>query len=207
MSLGGVVLRVGAAVVLAAVLVIGSTVIRVWQVARSDERPRSDAIVVLGAAQYNGRPSEIYRYRLDHALVLYRAGVATRILTLGGNQAGDNYTEGGAGALYLQQQGVPASALVAVGEGNDTLQSIRAAATVFRAHNWSSGVLVTDPWHELRAQQMARDEGIDAATSPVHSGPAVRTRSTELRYLTRETAAYLYYRVFHKSSDSGENVV
>ncbi|MGI8870102.1 MAG: YdcF family protein [Mycobacteriales bacterium] len=206
-TVGGVLLRVAAAAVLAAVLIVAATAVRVWQVARSDDRPHSDAIVVLGAAQYNGTPSEIYQYRLRHARALYRAGVAAHIVTLGGNRPGDKYTEGGAGASYLEQHGVPSSALTAVGAGNDTLGSIRAAAKVFKENGWTSAVLVTDPWHELRSAKMAEDSGIRAATSPVQDGPVVRSRTTEIHYLGRETAAYLYYRVFHKSSDSSENAV
>jgi uncharacterized SAM-binding protein YcdF (DUF218 family) len=72
---------------------------------------------------------------------------------------------------------------------------------------WSTAVIVTDPWHSLRTRTMARDEGIDAVTSPTRRGPAVRTRQTELRYIVRESFAYLYYKVFKRSSDSGPNAV
>jgi vancomycin permeability regulator SanA len=195
------------AVVLSAVLVVAATVVRVWQVAREDNRPHSDAIVVLGASQYNGRPSEVFASRLQHALDLYKAGVAPRVVTVGGNRKGDQYTEAGSGAQWLQQRGVPASALFPVEKGSDTLQSMQAASVVFKQHNWHSAVLVTDPWHELRSQKMAQDQGITAATSPTHSGPAVRTRATELRYIARETAGYLYYRLFHASSESGPSAV
>ena len=207
MTFGGVVGRVSGAVVLAAVLVVGSTVVRVWQVARADDRPHSDTIVVLGASQFDGRPSEVFAFRLAHALTLYKEGVAPRVVTVGGKQPGDRFTEAGAGATWLQARGVPASAVVAVGKGNDTLQSMEAAAAVFRKNGWRSAVLVTDPWHELRSQTMATDQGIEASTSPTHEGPAVRTRGTELRYIVRETAAYLYYNLFHASSEAGPSAV
>ncbi len=207
MSVAGVVGRVVGAAVLAAALVVGSTVVRVWQVARDDNRPHSDAIVVLGASQFDGRPSEVFAFRLSHALALYKEGVAPRVVTVGGKQPGDRFTEAGAGALWLRARGVPASASVAVGKGNDTLQSMEAAAVVFGKNGWKSAVLVTDPWHELRSQTMAADQGIEATTSPTHQGPAVRTRGTELRYIVRETAAYLYYKLFHASSEAGPSAV
>jgi uncharacterized SAM-binding protein YcdF (DUF218 family) len=192
--------RLVVAAVVAGSLVVAGTALRVWQVARADDRPRSDAIVVLGSAQYNGRPSAILQARLDHALVLYRAGVAPRIVTVGGNREGDRYTEAGAGASYLLDKGVPSSAVVAVGEGSDTLESVRAVAAVFHARGWRTAVLVTDPWHELRTRRMASDAGISAVGSPVHSGPVVQTRETELRYVVRETGAYLYYRLLHRGT-------
>ncbi|HEY2173801.1 MAG TPA: YdcF family protein [Mycobacteriales bacterium] len=207
MTVRGVLGRAVGAIVLAVALVVGSTVFRVWQVARADERPHSDAIVVLGASQFDGRPSEVFAFRLQHALTLYKEGVAPRVVTVGGKQPGDRFTEAGAGAQWLQDRGVPASAVVAVGKGNDTLQSLEAARVVFAKNGWKSAVLVTDPWHELRSQTMATDQGIEASTSPTHEGPAVRTRGTELRYIVRETAAYLYYRLFHASSEAGPSAV
>jgi len=84
---------------------------------------------------------------------------------------------------------------------------MKAASSVFKQHGWHSAVLVTDPWHELRSQKMAEDQGIKAATSPTRSGPSVASRSTELRYIARETAGYLYYRLFHASSESGPSAV
>ena len=130
-------------------------------------------IVVLGSAQYNGRPSAILAARLDHAAALYKAGVAPRIITVGGRAQGDRYSEAGAGQMYLEKYGVPASAILPVEQGTDTLNSLTAAAKVFNSRGWHSAVLVTDPWHELRARQMFRDLGIKTASSPTRSGPAV----------------------------------
>lgn len=206
MSVGGVVRRILGAAAVAAILIVAATVVRVWQVARQDHRPTSDVIVVLGAAQYNGTPSDIFEARLRHALDLYEAGVATRVMTVGGGREGDNFTEGAAGAQWLQENGVPGDAVVPVGKGSDTLESMRAAGDVFAENDWHTAVLVTDPWHELRSQKMAADEGIDATTSPTRSGPAGETRGEELRYIGRETAAYLYYRVFGHSYDAGPDV-
>jgi len=197
--------RLVAAAVLLPVLVFLGTAVRVWWVAREDSHPRSDAIVVLGASQFDGRPSAVFRSRLDHALHLWEEGVAPRIVTVGGGQPGDRFTEAAAGARYLRDHGV--TSVVAVPEGSDTLQSLRAVDKAFEANGWHTAVIVTDPWHSLRSRRMAQDLGIDANTSPTRSGPAVRTRGTEIRYIARETAAYLYYRLFHRSSEAGPHAV
>lgn len=196
--------RIVSALVLAALLVLVGTAASVWWVARGDSHPHSDAIVVLGASQFNGTPSKVFRARLLHAKALYDDGVAPRVVTLGGGAPGDRYTEGESGAAFLSERGVRT---VAVGEGRDTLQSLKALAAEFRRRGWHTAVLVTDPWHELRSRRMAHDLGIDATTSPTRTGPAVSDRGTELRYIARETLAYLYYRVFRRSSEAGPRAI
>jgi uncharacterized SAM-binding protein YcdF (DUF218 family) len=197
--LGSLVARVVVAAVLAFVLLVASTALAIWWTARHDSRPAADAIVVLGSAQYNGRPSSIFEARLEHALALYRAGVAPVVVTVGGKETGDRFTEAEAGRDYLAHAGVPADALLAVPQGADTLESLRAAATAFEQHGWSHAVLVTDPWHAMRALRMAEDNGIEADSSPTRQGPAVETRTTQFRYILRETAAYLLYRATGES--------
>jgi uncharacterized SAM-binding protein YcdF (DUF218 family) len=194
-------LVVGALVL--ALLVVGGTAFRVWQVARIDDRQPVDAVIVLGAAQYDGEPSSIFAYRLRHAEALYEQGLAPRIVTTGGNRAGDAYTEAEAGRRYLIERGVPAEAVVAVAEGSDTLGSLRAVAARAQQDGWTTALVVSDPWHSLRARTMARDSGLEAWTSPTRSGPVVQTRETQLRYIARETAALLYYQLTHASVDSG----
>jgi uncharacterized SAM-binding protein YcdF (DUF218 family) len=191
--------RVVAAAVLAVFLLVSSTALAIWWNARQDSRPPSDAIVVLGSAQYNGVPSSIFEARLEHAVALYEDGVAPVIVTVGGKATGDEFTEAEAGRDYLINAGVPSDALLAVPEGVDTLQSMRAVSTAFDEHGWSSAVLVTDPWHAMRAERMAQDAGIEAESSPTRQGPAVQTRATQFRYILRETAAYLVYRATGES--------
>jgi uncharacterized SAM-binding protein YcdF (DUF218 family) len=186
--------RVVGAAVLALVLLVSSTALAIWWNARQDARPVSDAIVVLGSAQYNGVPSSIFAARLEHAKALFDDGVAPVIVTVGGKAAGDQFTEAEAGEEYLAEAGVPSDALLAVPEGADTLESMRAVSAAFDENGWHSAVLVTDPWHVMRAQRMANDAGIDAESSPTRQGPAVQTRATQFRYILRETAAYLLYR-------------
>lgn len=198
--------RIIAAIVLTVIGIVLWTAGQVWWIARQDNHPRSDAIVVLGAAQFDGRPSEVFKARLDHAKKLYDDGVAPRIVTVGGGAPGDRTTEADAGADYLEHQGVENTVAIAV--GRDTLQSLRALRVEFVKRGWKSAVLVTDPWHSLRARKMARDMDITASTSPTRTGPVNSTRSTQIRYVARETAAYLHYRVFGRSSsERGPNAV
>ncbi|WP_181772608.1 YdcF family protein [Amycolatopsis pittospori] len=194
--------RIVAGTLLVVFAVIGGTAFRVWQVAREDVRDRADVIVVLGAAQYNGRPSEIFQSRLAKAKALYDQGVAATIVTAGGKKADDNYTEAQAGALWLRKRGVPVSATLAVGEGSDTLRSLRAVAEQVEKRGWKTAVLVSDPWHSFRARTMADDLGLDAWTSPTHSGPIVQTRETQAFYIVRETGALLYYRLTKSPVDA-----
>jgi uncharacterized SAM-binding protein YcdF (DUF218 family) len=196
-----------AVVLTLAVAVLVFTMGRVWWVAREDDRRASDVIVVLGAAQFDGRPSSVFTARLVHARDLYKDDIAPRIVTVGGNRAGDRYTEASAGQMWLQTHGVPASKIVAVPTGNDTLTSVRAVSKKMKQQRWKTATIVTDPWHSLRTRSMANDSGIDAVTSPTRQGPAVRTRQTEIRYIFRESLAYLYYKAFHRSSDAGPNAV
>jgi uncharacterized SAM-binding protein YcdF (DUF218 family) len=196
---GRLAIRVVGAAVLAALLLTAATALAIWWTARQDARPGSDAIVVLGSAQYNGVPSSIFEARLEHALDLYEAGVAPMIVTVGGKATGDQFTEAEAGREYLADAGVPDDALLAVQEGVDTLESMRAVATEFDDRGWQTAVVVTDPWHAMRAERMAEDAGMDASSSPTRQGPAVQTRTTQFKYILRETAAYLLYRVTGES--------
>lgn len=197
--------RVAAVLLVAAVATLGVTAFRVWQVARVDDRRPVDVVVVLGAAQYDGAPSPIFAARLRHAQDLIDERVAGRVVTVGGRRAGDGYTEAEAGRRYLVARGLPAGEVSAVGMGSDTLGSLRAVAAVAVSHGWHTALLVSDPWHSLRARTMARDLGLEAWTSPTHSGPIVRTRETQARYIVRETAALLFYRLTGTSVDTDES--
>ena len=184
-----------------ALLLVGGTAVRVWQLGRTDERQPVDMIVVLGAAQYDGEPSPVFRARLQHALELYEEGVAPRIVTVGGAAAGGAFTEAQAGEQWLVENGVPGQALLPVDEGRDTFESFEAVAAVAEQRGWRSAVLVSDPWHSLRSRTMASDVGLDATTSPTKRGPVVQTRETQFRYIVRETGALIHYHLTHGSSD------
>jgi len=197
--IGGFVSRTVGALVLAAGLVVVSTATAIWWTARQDSQPTSDAIVVLGTAQYNGVPSSIFEARLEHALALWEQGVAPVVVTVGGRAEGDVFSEAEAGRDYLAAAGIPDDGLLAVPEGVDTLESMREVSAAFDERGWSTAVLVTDPWHAMRAERMAEDSGMEASSSPTRQGPAVQTRAVQFRYILRETAAYLLYRATGES--------
>ncbi len=182
-------------------LVVGGTAVRAWQVARIDDHTPADAIVVLGAAQYSGTPSSVFEARLGQAATLFEEGVAPEIVTVGGKQEGDLYTEAASGRNFLIDQGVPAEKIIAVEEGSDTLESIEAVSDILRTAGKSSVVLVSDPWHSLRTRTMAHDAGLDAWTSPTRTGPAVYTRESQAHGIARETGALLWYQLTHFTAD------
>jgi len=192
-------LVIGMAVLaLAALGILLATSVAVWKAAHTDEARRvghADLIAVLGAAQYNGRPSPTFIGRLEQASILYRKGFAPLILVLGGKEPGDRTTEGQAGRTWLIAQGLPSAEVLAVAVGNDTLESLQAVAGFMRERHMASAFLVSDPWHNLRIRRMARDLGIEAFVSATwHS--AARSQWKRLSGYSRETFAYLYYRVF-----------
>lgn len=186
------------AVLVGVLLVSGLTALAVWRAAHTDDASRIehvDAILVLGAAQYNGTPSPVFVGRLDHAVLLYREGRADTVLVLGGSKPGDQSTEAAAGREYLLQHGVPDTSVVAEPVGSTTLESLRAAATYMHDNDMQSAFLVSDPWHNLRIKRMAGDLGIQGYASATWTS-AARTEGTRFEGYLRETFAYLYYRVF-----------
>ncbi|GAA4859822.1 YdcF family protein [Saccharopolyspora rosea] len=193
--------RTLAGVLLVALLVVGGTAFRVWQVARADGRRPVDIVVVLGAAQYHGTPSAVLEARLEHALNLYRQGMTEYVVTVGGRQTGDAYTEAQAGRKWLVRQGVPNEKVIDVDTGSDTLGSMRAVAHMAQQRGWRSALIVSDPWHSLRARTMANDSGLASWSSPTRSGPMVQTRETQFQYIVRETGALLYYHLTHAPAE------
>jgi uncharacterized SAM-binding protein YcdF (DUF218 family) len=193
------VLTVGAALLAAAVLVVGLTGWAVWRAAHTDDASRIDhvdAIVILGAAQYQGDPSPVFEGRLEHARLLYEQGRAERVLVLGGSREGDISTEAEAGRDFLVREGVPAETVVALPVGGTTHESLEAAAEWMRERDLRSAFLVSDPWHNLRVRRMASDLGIEEPYVSATWQSAAKTEQTRLEGYVRETFAYLYYRVF-----------
>ena len=170
---------------------------RVCHVASLDARTPPDAIVVLGAAQYDGVPTPVFQARLEPAADLYEQGVAPHVITVGGSQPGDRFTEAGSGRAYLTELGVPPEVIVAVETGSNTIGSLEAVALTVRDQGGRSVVLVSDPTHSYRARMMAEDAGLDAWTSPTRHGPAVWTRENQIASIVRETGAVLWYQ-YHR---------
>ncbi|HEV3472450.1 MAG TPA: YdcF family protein [Actinomycetota bacterium] len=172
---------------------------RVWDQSHSDEVYFSDAIVVLGAAQYNGRPSPVFKARLDHALFLFNEGVADTVIVTGGKRKGDRFTEAEAGEMYLEESSVPSSAILAEGEGRTTYQSLKAVREIAREEGIEKALFVSDPLHSERIKRMATDLGFDKAyTSPASYVELNRSRSTKLRELVHEVLSLLAYQLFTK---------
>jgi uncharacterized SAM-binding protein YcdF (DUF218 family) len=167
---------------------------RVVQVADRDERVSADAVVVLGAAQLDGEPGEVLQARLEQALALYEEGLAPTIVTTGGNQEGDRFTEAGSARDWLVERGVPAEAVVAVPEGRDTYDSLVPVAQLAQDSGWTGVLVVSDPWHVYRVRTMADDLGLPVAgASPTRTGPSNEIATRVVSYVARETGAVLVH--------------
>lgn len=159
--------------------------IHLW--GRRNEARKSDAIVVLGAAHYDGRPSPVLKARLDHAVRLYERGVAPVIIMTGGQAPGDTVSEAVVSRRYAIRQGVPAGAILTERGGMTTLESMRAVARLMRGRNMNTAVLVSDPFHMLRLKLLARRVGFTGYTSPTRTSPISRNREEERKHLIRES--------------------
>ncbi len=168
-------------------------VIQVYRIGSEDHAQRADTIVVLGAAQWAGKPSPVLQARLDHALDLYRQGLASHIITTGGIGKGDRYSEADVAAEYLNQQGVPLDSIRREREGQDTKQSMAAVSAIMQQGGWHSAIMVSDPFHMMRVSKMAADFGITAYTSPTRTSPISADPGWELQYTLREPISYLAY--------------
>jgi uncharacterized SAM-binding protein YcdF (DUF218 family) len=144
---------------------------QVWWASRQNQARPVQAIVVLGAAQYNGVPSPDLRARLDHAASLWRAGLAPVVVVTGGKEPGDAFTEAGAGATYLEAKGVPPSDVVLESAGRDSWQSLAAAAALLEARGAQRVLLVSDPFHDERIALMAGELGLTPYVSPTRTSP------------------------------------
>lgn len=185
--------RLLAAALVSGVLVAGYATYRIWdQGARDDRRP-ADAIVVLGAAQYDGRPSPVFRARLEHAVELYRSGLAPRLVVTGGKAPGDRLTEAETARRFALEHGVPADAILVEDRGRTTLESLRAVGAMLRAEGLTSAVFVSDRTHMLRILRMAEDQGLEAWGSPTESSPIDASPTRRLRATAHELGALGYY--------------
>jgi uncharacterized SAM-binding protein YcdF (DUF218 family) len=169
------------------------TLAQIWQQSRRDEARPAQAIVVFGAAQYNGRPSPVLKARLDHAAALYRRGLAPVVVVTGGKEPGDRVTEAAASADYLAGVGVPQSDVLREVRGRTSWQSLSAASAFLRARGVRRVVLVSDGFHALRVKAMASALGLVGFTSPARGSP-LRGWGV-LPYFAKETAAVAVGRV------------
>lgn len=168
------------------VLYFAVTFVQVWQTSRRDEARPAQAVIVLGAAQYDGRPSAVLRARLDHAAALYHRKLAPVVVVTGGKIEGDRFTESAAGANYLHTKGVPDEAILREATGRTSWQSLAASARFLHQRGIRDVVLVSDPFHAARIAGIADELGFDTATSPTRTSPI--TGLSEFRHMVTETA-------------------
>jgi uncharacterized SAM-binding protein YcdF (DUF218 family) len=178
---------------LALALVGGYATFRVWAQGERDDRRPADAIVVLGAAQYDGRPSPRFAARLDHAVELYRAGIAPRLILTGGKASGDRTTEAASARAYAMRHGVPREAILMDEESRTTLESIRAVGDLLRGNDLDDAIFVSDRPHMLRVLRMAADDGIDAWGSPTSTSPLERDSGRQIDATLHELGALAQY--------------
>lgn len=165
-----------AVVVLALGVYLGYTTVLIRQQAVADEARPSDVIVVLGAAEYRGKPSPVLRARLEHSLDLYRRGIAPRILTTGGSGGDPIFTESDVGRAWLIQRGVPSEAIIVEQEGESTAQSLSAVTEIMRRMRLNSCVVVSDGYHIYRVKRMLAARGVTVYGSPRPADPRLARR-------------------------------
>lgn len=168
-----------------ALWVISATAVLIW--ASRDEAQPAQAIVVLGAAQYAGRPSPVLRARLDHALELWNRHLASLLILTGGTGSGDTTSEAAVGRTYARKHGVPDSAILVESEGRTTSESMRAVAGMLEVRGLQSALLVSDPFHMLRLRILARRFGFTPYTSPTKTSPISPNREERWKYIFSES--------------------
>jgi uncharacterized SAM-binding protein YcdF (DUF218 family) len=184
--------RVIAAIALIVIAVPLYAVGVTWQAANNTLTREGDVIVVLGAAQLNGRPGEVLEARLTEAKRIYDLGLAPHIITVGAGAPGDRTTEAASGKYWLTKNGVKSKKVTSLEVGRDTWVSTQNYVKFMKIKKMEDVIIVTDPFHCRRAMTMANDLGVVATCSPVKTGPNALDNSGR-RYLMREVGAYLAY--------------
>jgi len=171
---------------------------QVYRYARMDQAHPADAIVVLGAAQFNGVPSQVFRARLDTAYELYQQGYAPLVVVTGGRLSGDQYTEAESGRNYLVDRGIPADAILMENISHNTAASFDGVERLLRPRGIHSLLVVSDGFHLYRSKMLARDAGFEVYGTPAEGSPIRPGSATEFRYMVRETFGVLAWRLHIK---------
>jgi len=188
------ILRVAGLVALLLITFIAATAIRIVRESSGEGLKSAGVIVVFGAAEYAGRPSPVFRARLDHAYDLFRRGVAPVIITTGGSGSDPDYSEGGVGHDYLMHRGVPEHNLIAETQGSDTAQSAKRVMVIMRANGMHSCVAVSDGYHVFRVKALLEHEGIQVYVAP-RPGSLPHTRWQRTLGVLRESISYLFWKL------------
>lgn len=187
-----IVRRIIAAVILIVIAVPLYAIGVTWQAANNTLTRKGDVIVVLGAAQLNGRPGEVLEARLIEAKRIYKLGLAPQIITVGAGAPGDRTTEAASGKYWLSNNGIKSKYVTSLEVGRDTWVETQNYVKFMKLKKVQNVIIVTDPFHCRRAMTMANDLGVVATCSPVKTGPSALANSGK-RYLLREAGAYLAY--------------
>jgi uncharacterized SAM-binding protein YcdF (DUF218 family) len=191
-------LRVTAAIIGVVLVAWMVSMALVDRAGRRDEAQGADAIVVLGAAQYVGRPSPVLRARVDHAVSLWKRGLAPTLILTGGTGVGDTTSEAAVARKYAMSRGVPDRAIVLEIKGRTTSESMRAVARIMDDRERKSVILVSDPFHMLRLSILARRFGLEPYTSPTRTSPITPNREERWKYMVSESVkvplAYIFER-------------
>jgi len=185
--------RLVAAACLVLLVLVGYATFRIWQQGERDERRPAGAVVVLGAAQYDGHPSPVFAARLDHAVALFLTGDYRYLVVTGGGADGDQTTEAAVARAYALERGVPDERILVEDRGRTTLESLEGVATILRGHDLWDAVFVSDRTHMLRVLRMADDLGIVAWGSPTPSSPTDAIPSRRAAAYVHELGALAWY--------------
>jgi uncharacterized SAM-binding protein YcdF (DUF218 family) len=189
------ILQVGVAALVGSVVLVTYMAVQIDERGRVDERQQVDAIVVLGAAQFNGRPSDVFQARLDHAVELWKEGWANWFVVTGGKLPQDRTTEAEVARDWAIANGVPPQRILAEDRGRTTLESLEAVRAIFRDEDLRTALFVSDETHMLRVLRMASDQGIRAWGSPARNSPTDRDESRRRKSILHELAGLAAYYV------------
>lgn len=169
-------------------------IVKIYSYTGTNEAQKADAIVVMGASQWSGQPSPVFKTRLDHAILLYKNGFASKFILTGGVGKGEKISESQVGKNYLVKRGIDYQNIFTEKRGCTSWQSLNQVAQILEKENLDSVILVSDGFHMMRLRQMAKDSEIKAYFSSVRDG--LISKSSEIKYIFRESLTYLSYLLF-----------
>jgi uncharacterized SAM-binding protein YcdF (DUF218 family) len=194
-------LRLTATIVAVVVVAWMVSIGLVERAGRRDHAQKADAIVVLGAAQYVGRPSPVLRARVDHAVSLWKRGLAPTLILTGGTGVGDTTSEAAVARKYAMSRGIPDRAIVLEINGRTTSESMQAVARIMEDREQNSVILVSDPFHMLRLSILARRHGLEPYTSPTQTSPITSNREERWKYVVSESVKVPLAYIFERRSE------